>query len=64
MMINKAEVRKRLVEMAVDNSYHWREAIGRDRIRVRQSTFEEANAALDNWCRAKITRMANKGMTI
>ena len=63
MMINKAEVRKRLVELAMD-SYYWREVVGKDRIRIKRPTFEEANAALDNWCRAKIARMANKGMTI
>ncbi len=63
MLINKTEVRKRLFELVMDN-YRWRELVGKDRIRISRATLEEANAALDNWCRAKIAKLPNRGMTI
>ncbi len=62
-LLNKAEVRRDLITRACD-SYYWREIVGRDNIRVSQDTLEEAEAAVENWERAKIARTPNKGKTL
>ena len=62
-LINKAEVRRELVTRAQD-SYYWREVVGPEHIRVSQETFEEAEAAVENWARAFIARKIGKGKTL
>jgi hypothetical protein len=63
LLINKAEVRRELIVRACD-AYYWREIVGKDNIRVSADTFEEAEAALDNWMRSYVARLPNKGKTI
>lgn len=62
-LINKAEVRRELIERAQD-SYYWREVVGREHTRVSAETFEEAEAAVENWARAFIARKLGKGKTL
>jgi len=62
--INKAELRRLLVQQAVDTEYYWRELVGADNIRVSAATFEEAKAHLMTWVRAKISKTQRKGKTL
>jgi hypothetical protein len=63
MLINKAEVRRELIQRATDE-YYWREIVGKDNIRVSADTLEEAEAAVENWARNFIAKKQRKGKTL
>jgi hypothetical protein len=61
-VINRAEVRRRLVMCAKDNSYYWREIVKDPR--VSEDALNEGAAVLEAWIRRKATSLTNKGKTI
>lgn len=63
-LLNNAEFKRALIQLAVDASYYWREHVGSENIRVSQATREEGQAALQTWMRAYIAKKQRKGKTL
>jgi hypothetical protein len=59
-LLNRAEVRRRLIQCAQDTRYYWQSI----EPRVSASRLDEAEALLDAWIRRTVQGLPSKGRTI
>jgi hypothetical protein len=58
-VINRTELKRRIVQYAKDTKYHFR-----DGCRVSEQTLNDAEALVESWMRHKVSSMPSKGKTI
>lgn len=60
-VINKSELRRRMVKYAMAKRYHFQITEG---VKIKSSTIEEAEALVEAWFRHKIDHAPSKGVMI